>query len=276
MLTKEKTEAKAKTATPAKTQPAAKKAPAKKVAAKKASAPAASAKSKSSAPAKKKAAPAKNKPAQKKISEAEKAKRAKEAAEKKAKIAEKEAQKQAAAAKKAEEKAKKQAEKQAKAELRRKERMAKEPGFILKTIRSTYFSSVSNTVDSTEKKRFPILAIAGTAVTTALFLVIVASFMQISQIQADMKQMEASIRTLKDEERKLSMELEGRYSSKIESIAADMGLSGKYYQPHYLGDGEENKTEEIVEEESKETEEKVNSLLSAFSRSFKKILEFID
>ena len=54
-----------------------------------------------------------------------------------------------------------------------------------------------------------------------------------------------------------------------------MGLTGKYYQPHYLSDATPT-TEEIVEEETKEQEEKVNSLLSAFSRSFKKILEFID
>ena len=127
--------------------------------------------------------------------------------------------------------------------------MEKEPGFIMRTIQSTYRSTLNNTVVSKEKKRFPILIIAGTAVTTALFMVIVASFMQISQIQAEIKQMEAEIRLLKDDERKLGMELEGRYSSKIESIAADMGLTGKKYQPHYLGDDEKLTTEEIVDEE---------------------------
>lgn len=174
--------------------------------------------------------------------------------------------------------------KKAKAPKVKKEKPAKEkkakapkkPGFILRTIRSTYFGSVNNTVDATEKKRFPLLIIAGTAITTVLFMVIVSSFMQISQIQADMKKMEADIRSLKAEERKLSMELEGRYSSKIESIAADMGLSGKYYQPNYLTDGNSGATEEIVEEETKEQENKINSLMSAVSRSFKKFLEFID
>ena len=154
--------------------------------------------------------------------------------------------------------------------------MAKEPGVILRTIRSTYKSTVSNTVDAKEKKRFPILIIAGTAVTTALFMVIVASFMQISQIQAEIKQTENAIRELREEERKLSMELEGRYSSKIESIAADMGLTGAYRQPHYLGDDQKLTTEEIVDDDTKEKDEKVNSLMSAFSRSFKKLLEFID
>ena len=100
--------------------------------------------------------------------------------------------------------------------------------------------------------------------------------MQISQIQTEMKQMESTVRQLKDEERKLGMELEGRYSSKIESLAADMGLTGAYRQPTYLGDNEKLSTEEIVEEETKEQEKKVNSLMSAFSRSFKKFLEFID
>ena len=100
--------------------------------------------------------------------------------------------------------------------------------------------------------------------------------MQISQIQAEMKQMEATIRELKDDERKLGMELEGRYSSNIISDAADMGLTGAKREPHYLGGNEKPATEEIVEEETKEQEEKVNSLMSAFSRNFKKFLEFID
>ena len=173
------------------------------------------------------------------------------------------------------EREKKEAEKLAKAEQRRKERAEKEPGIILRTIRSTYSSTVKNTVVAKEKKRFPVLVIAGTIVTTALFMVIVASFMQISQIQAEMKQIEASIRDLKDEERKLGMELEGRYSSNIISDAADMGLTGKYYQPHYLSN-EKLSTEEIVEADTKENEKTVNSLMSAFSRSFKKFLEFID
>ena len=135
---------------------------------------------------------------------------------------------------------------------------------------------MKNTVAAKEKKRFPVIILAGAVVTTMLFMVIVASFMQISQIQTEMKQMESTIRTLKEDERKLGMELEGRYSSKIESLAADMGLTGAHRQPTYLGDGEKPTTEEIVEEETKEQEKKINSLMSAFSRSFKKFLEFID
>jgi hypothetical protein len=135
---------------------------------------------------------------------------------------------------------------------------------------------MKNTVAATEKKRFPVLIVAGSVVTTMLFMVIVASFMQISQIQPEMKQMEATIRQLKDDERKLGMELEGRYSSNIESLAADMGLTGDKRRPTYLGDDEKLPTEEIVEEENKEQKKKVNSLMSAFSQSFKKFLEFID
>jgi cell division protein FtsL len=69
---------------------------------------------------------------------------------------------------------------------------------------------MKNTVESKEKKRFPVLIVAGSIVTTMLFMVIVASFMQISQIQGDMKKMEADIRAMREKERQLSMELEGR------------------------------------------------------------------
>jgi hypothetical protein len=170
----------------------------------------------------------------------------------------------------------KKAERAAKAEQRRKERAEREPSALVKTLRSAYSSTLKNTVEAKDKKRFPVLIVAGSVATTMLFMVIVASFMQISQIQTEMKQMEATIRALKEDERKLGMELEGRYSSKIESLAADMGLTGAYRQPTYLGDEESLPTEEVVEEETKEQKEKVNSLMSAFSQSFKKFLEFID
>lgn len=169
-------------------------------------------------------------------------------------------------------------EKKPKKEKKVKEKAPKErkPNFFVDMIKGFVISSASNTEKATEKKRFPLLAIGTTAIATVLFLVIVASFMQISQIQAEMKIMESNIRELRAEERKLSMELEGRYSSKIESVAADMGLSGKYHPTYYIESKNDGETEEIVENEAKEETTKNNSLLNAISRSFSKFIEFID
>lgn len=153
----------------------------------------------------------------------------------------------------------------------------KKQSLLSKTIESLRASSRSNTETSTEKKRFPLLAISATVAATAMSMVIVASFMQISQIQAEMKNMQAQIRELDATERKLSMELEGRYSSKIESIASDMGLSGKYHPTYYLnGSAEENSAPETSEEENGNKKKSENSLLNAISHSFKKFLEFLE
>ena len=196
----------------------------------------------------------------------------------------KEPKKKTEAEKTAEKETKKAAEKKAakekkpKKEKKVKEKAPKEkkPNFFAEMIKGFVVSSASNTEKAAEKKRFPLLAIGTTAIATVLFFVIVASFMQISQIQAEMKVMESNIRQLRAEERKLSMELEGRYSSKIESVAADMGLSGKYHPTYYLESDNDGQTEEIVETEAKEEPVKNNSLLNAISRSFSKFIEFID
>lgn len=156
----------------------------------------------------------------------------------------------------------------------RAEKMAASPVFLF--LKGLYKTSAANTENSTEKKRFPFFAVGTIALATVMFMVIVSSFMQISQIQAEMKEMEATIRELKAEERKLSMELEGKYSSKIESVAADMGLSGTYHKTYYLESDEAGNTEESVASDEAESTSTVNSLMSAFSRSFKKFLEFID
>ena len=175
--------------------------------------------------------------------------------------------------------AEKDAGKGKKDEKNKKEKAPKEKkqNLLSKTIESLLASSRSNTEASTEKKRFPLLAISATVAATAMSMVIVASFMQISQIQADMKNMQAQIRELNATERELSMELEGRYSSKIESIASDMGLSGKYHPTYYLdGTGEENTAPETSEEEDESKKKSENSLLNAISHSFKKFLEFLE
>ena len=156
----------------------------------------------------------------------------------------------------------------------REEKIASSRIFIF--LKGLYRTSVANTESASEKKRFPFLAVGTIALATVMFMVIISSFMQISQIQADMKDMEATIRELRAEERKLSMELEGKYSSKIESVASDMGLSGTYHKTYYLESETDGNTEESVASDEAENTSTVNSLMSAFSKSFKKFLEFID
>ena len=150
----------------------------------------------------------------------------------------------------------------------------KKNGPLFSLIQNLKTSSSNNTEISSEKKKFPLLAIFTSIAATAMFMVIVASFMQMSQMQAEMKALQSEIRSLNSEERELSMELEGRYSSKIESIASDLGLSGKYHTTYYIDGSEEDS--ENVEDTGEEKNTSGSSLLNAIGNSLKKFLEFID
>ena len=55
-----------------------------------------------------------------------------------------------------------------------------------------------------------------------------------------------------------------------------MGLSGTYHKTFYLESENAGNTEETVANDEAENASTVNSLMSAFSKSFKKFLEFID
>ncbi len=153
----------------------------------------------------------------------------------------------------------------------------KKDGFFKKTCKTLADASLGTeykTVSAEEKQRFPVIMIIAALITTALFMLIIFSFMQISQIKADMAKMESTIRSLEKEERKLSMELEGRYSSKIESLAADMGLSGESRVTYYLDDESSSEIMEAVDPEGENKSS--NTLMNAVSKSFRKFIEFME
>ena len=84
-------------------------------------------------------------------------------------------------------------------------RAQKKDGFFKKTCKTLADASLGTeykTVAAEEKQRFPVMMIIAAAVTTALFMLIIFSFMQISQIRSDMAKMESTIRSLEKEERK--------------------------------------------------------------------------
>ncbi len=145
---------------------------------------------------------------------------------------------------------------------------------MCRSVRDASVGTQYKTVRSKEKQRFPIFMIVTAAVFTMLFMFIIFSFMQISQIQADIADMKSTIRSLEKEERKLSMELEGKYSSKIETLAADMGLSGENRTTYYLDDEKHIEVTEVIDPE--DTEDDSNTLMSAVSRSFRKFIEFME
>ncbi|MGN1096166.1 MAG: hypothetical protein ACI4QR_07225 [Eubacteriales bacterium] len=146
---------------------------------------------------------------------------------------------------------------------------------ILGTMYSASMNTKYKTVRSAEKRKFPLLIIACAVITTLLFMFIVFSFMQITQIKADIADMNAAVRTLQKEERKITMELEGKYSSKIESIASDMGLSGGDANTIYLENDKSLEITEIITPE-KPLDSTMNSLMSAVGKSLRKFIEFID
>ncbi len=131
-----------------------------------------------------------------------------------------------------------------------------------------------NTVRSTEKSRFPFTAVLGALIVTVLFMFIVFSFMQISQIKADMAEMNATMRSLRAEEKKLTTELEGKYSAMIDSAVEDMGFSGEGADGIRIGERTRADVTSIIAPE--EEPSTINTLMSALSRSFRKFVEFLE
>lgn len=153
----------------------------------------------------------------------------------------------------------------------------KSGGFVKKTCKTFVDASLGTeykTVAAAEKTRFPVTAIIIAVITTALFMFVIFSFMQISHIKSEIAKMESTIHSLEKEERKISMELEGRYSSKIESLAKDMGLSGESHVTYYLDDGLSSEVMEAIDPEKES--ENTNTLMNAVSKSFKKFIEFME
>lgn len=159
----------------------------------------------------------------------------------------------------------------------KKVRAAKGNGLIgkaTKVLKEASLGTEYKTAPSEEKSRFPFTLVIGAAVMTVLFMFIIFSFMQISQIRSDIAQMQSTIRSLEKKERTLTMELEGEYSSKIDSVAAEMGLSGESRVTRYLDDDNSPEVAEAVDPEDEG--ESTNTLMSAVSRSFRKFIEFME
>lgn len=132
-----------------------------------------------------------------------------------------------------------------------------------------------NTVKSQEKARFPFMTVFAAIIATALFMIIVFSFMQISQVKADIAEINSAVHTLQKQERKIVAELDGKYSSKIGSLASDMGLSKTGGGDVYLSNNEKPEMTEMISPE-KDSPSTINTLMSAVSRSFRKFLEFME
>lgn len=132
-----------------------------------------------------------------------------------------------------------------------------------------------NTVKSQEKARFPLMTVLAAITATALFMIIVFSFMQISQVKVDIAEINSAVHTLQKQERKISTELDGKYSSKIEALAADMGLSKTGSGAVYFTNNDKMEVTEVISPE-KDSPSTINTLMSAVSRSFRKFLEFME
>lgn len=145
---------------------------------------------------------------------------------------------------------------------------------LAKTIRKASVGTKYETTRSEGTRRFPIFLVLGFAVLTAVLLSIIFSFMQISQIQAEIAEMKSTIRTLEKEERKISRELEGEYSSQIESLAEDIGLSGGNRITYYISKDAPTEVHEVIDPD--EGKESSDTLMSAVSRSLKRFIEFLE
>lgn len=145
---------------------------------------------------------------------------------------------------------------------------------LARSIRKASVGTKYETTRSEGTRRFPIFLVLGFAVLTAILMSIIFSFMQISQIQADIAEMRSTIRSLENEERKISRELEGEYSSQIESLAEDIGLSGGNRVTYYISKDAPTEVREVIDPD--EENGSSNTLMSAVSRSLKRFIEFLE
>ncbi|MBQ9511315.1 MAG: hypothetical protein IJR55_06455 [Clostridia bacterium] len=133
-----------------------------------------------------------------------------------------------------------------------------------------------NTVKSTEKKPLPLLMIVGAVVFTVLFMFIIFTFVQISDLSSEVSKMKNSLNALSSEEQTLKGQLDYKYSQfEIESTSSQLGLSSKKNTTVYFESEESADVSEVIEPENT-LGSKINTLLGAISKNFEKLIDFLN
>ena len=132
------------------------------------------------------------------------------------------------------------------------------------------------TVRSTEKKPLPLLLIVGAVVFTVLFMFIIFTFVQISDLSSEVSKMKSSLNALSSEEQTLKGQLDYKYSQfEIESTSEKLGLTSKKNTTVYFESEESADVSEVIEPENA-LGSRINTLLGAISKNFEKLIEFLN
>lgn len=133
-----------------------------------------------------------------------------------------------------------------------------------------------NTVKAKSRTPFPLAFIIGMLIATVLFMFIIFSFVQVSELSSDILNMKSEIKNLSAEAKTLEGRLDYKYSkSEIEETASRLGLdSSRKTTVYFESEGSED-VSEVIEPEST-LGGAIDSLLSAISKNFGKLIEFLN
>lgn len=132
------------------------------------------------------------------------------------------------------------------------------------------------TVREKKSSPFPVALIIGMFVATVLFMFIIFSFVQVSELSSEISGMKSDIKALTAEAATLEGQLDYKHTkSQIEATASELGLdSSRKTTVYFEGESSED-ISEIVEPEST-LGGAIDSLLSAIAKNFNKFIEFMN
>lgn len=133
-----------------------------------------------------------------------------------------------------------------------------------------------STVRAKGRTPFPLALIIGMIVATVLFMFIIFSFVQVSELSSEISSMKGDIKSLSAEAKTLEGRLDYKYTkSEIESTASSLGLdSSRRTTVYFEGEASED-VSEVIEPENA-LGGAIDSLLSAIAKNFGKIIEFLN
>ncbi len=133
-----------------------------------------------------------------------------------------------------------------------------------------------DTVREKKSSPFPIALIIGMLVMTVLFMFIVFSFVQVSELSSEISEMKSEIKALSAEAATLEGQLDYKHTkSQIESTASELGLDPSRKTTVYFEGESSEDISEIVEPEST-LGGAIDTLLSAIAKNFNRFIEFMN
>ena len=120
------------------------------------------------------------------------------------------------------------------------------------------------------------MLIVGAVVFTVLFMFIIFTFVQISDLSSEVSKMKNTLNSLSSEEQTLKGQLEYKYSQfEIENTSSQLGLSSRKNTTVYFESEESADVSEVIEQENT-LGSRINTLLGAISKNFEKLIDFLN